>query len=113
MAARGREAVGCGARRPAVDDLIALVAGVDGLLQVQATADAHYFASACGRRLSGTGAGEDRFAAACRPIGGSTSCPGAQEPRFADILDELVTPAQMQRVGAALTPLVESTRWAS
>ena len=32
---------------------------------------------------------------------------GAQEPRFGEVLAELVTPAQMQRIGAALGPIVE------
>ena len=36
------------ARDAAVDDLIALVGAVDGILQVQAVADAHYFAAICG-----------------------------------------------------------------
>ncbi len=32
---------------------------------------------------------------------------GAQEPRFGEVLAELVTAAQMERIGAALGPIVE------
>ncbi len=31
---------------------------------------------------------------------------GVQEPRFANLLASLTTPAQMQRIGAALAPIV-------
>jgi hypothetical protein len=49
---REDEKLSAEARDRAVDDLIALVGGVDGILQAQATADARYFASVCGRRLT-------------------------------------------------------------
>jgi hypothetical protein len=100
------------ARDRAVDDLIALVGGVDGILQAQATADARYFASVCGRRLTDQEAAntESLLLSAYR---WQYIVSGAQESRFTDILGELVTPAQMQRVGTALAPLVEATRWPS
>ena len=100
------------ARDRAVDDFIALVGGVDGLLQAQATADARYFASICSRRLSD----EEHAKAGSLLLAAyrwQYIVSGAQEPRFTDILGELVTPAQMQRIGAALAPLVEATRWPS
>ena len=31
---------------------------------------------------------------------------GVQEPRFAEVLKALVTPTQMQRIGAALAPIL-------
>jgi hypothetical protein len=99
-------------RDAAVDDLIALVAGVDGLLQVQAKSDASYFAAACGRTMTEAEQTqvEAHLLAAYR---WQYIVSGAQEPRFTDILQELVTPAQMQRIGAALAPLLEATRWPS
>ena len=99
-------------RDGAVDDLIALVGGVDGLLQAQATADARWFATICGRGLSGEEQAkvESLLLSAYR---WQYIVSGVQEPRFTDILGELITPAQMQRVGAALAPLVEATRWPS
>jgi len=99
-------------RDAGVDDLIALVAGVDGLLQMQAMADARFFAMNCRRELS-----EREEAQTASVVLAAYRwqyiVSGAQEKRFADILAELCTAAQMQRVGGALTPLAESTRWAS
>jgi hypothetical protein len=104
LATNGRDA--------AVDELIALVAGVDGLLQMQAASDAQYFFGNCGRQLS-----QDEQAATSALLLSAYRwqyiVSGAQEPRFIDLLDDLVTPAQMQRVDAALAPLVDATRWAS
>jgi len=31
---------------------------------------------------------------------------GVREPRFADVIRELATPAQMDRIGAALAPIL-------
>ncbi len=99
-------------RDAAVDDLIALVAGVDGLLQIQAKADADYFASICGRDLAGQERAEvDALMLAAYRWQYIVS--GAQEKRFTDILQDVLTAAQMQRVGSALAPLVEATRRAS
>ena len=42
------------ARDAAVDDLIALVGAVDGILQAQAAADTHYFVEVCSRPLTAT-----------------------------------------------------------
>jgi len=99
-------------RDAGVDDLIALVAGVDGLLQMQAAADGRYFASVCGRALSPMEhAKVDTLLLAAYRWQYIVS--GAQEPRFTELLNELLTHAQMQRVGNALAPLVQSTAWAS
>ena len=100
------------ARDRAVDDLIALVGGVDGILQAQASADARWFASVCARRMTA----EEQARTGSLLLSAyrwQYIVSGAQEPRFTDILGELVTAAQMQRVGAALAPLVEATRWPS
>ena len=109
---RANANVSAAERDAGVDDLIALVAGVDGLLQMQATADARYFAMNCGRELSEQEEAQTAsfMLAAYR---WQYIVSGAQEKRFADILAELCTTAQMQRIGSALTPLAESTRWAS
>ena len=93
-------------------DLIALVGGVDGLLQAQAKADAAYFAGICGRALDGQELAQVG-ALLLSAYRWQYIVSGAQEPRFTDILQDLVTAEQMQRVGAALAPLVESTRQAS
>jgi hypothetical protein len=92
------------ARDRGVDDFIALVGAVDGLLQVQAAADADYFLGVCDR-LSAAEAARVR-ASLLAAYRYQYILSGAQHPRFGAILGELVTPAQMQRIGAALAPLI-------
>ena len=92
-------------RDAAVDDLIALVGAVDGILQAQAHADASYFRSIVPRRLSA----EQKQALEAETLSAyrwQYIVSGVQEPRFQDVLGELVTPAQMERIGAALAPLL-------
>jgi hypothetical protein len=101
---RANATVSAAERDAGVDDFIALVAGVDGLLQMQATADARYFAMNCGRELSE----QEQAQTASSMLAAyrwQYIVSGAQEKRFADILAELCTTAQMQRIGSALTPL--------
>jgi hypothetical protein len=89
-----------------VDDLIALVGAVDGILQAQSAADADYFLASAGRAFGSDEAAalRDRLLAAYR---WQYIVSGAQEPRFGEVLQELTTPAQMQRIGAALAPIAE------
>jgi hypothetical protein len=91
-------------RDQGVTDLIALVGAVDGICQAQAKADATYFASRAGRSFSDAerAAIEDVILKAYR---WQYVVSGAQEPRFAEVLKALVTPAQMERIGAALGPI--------
>ena len=92
-------------RDAAVDDLIALVGAVDGILQVQSAADAHYFVEVCGRPLSATEVAEVKSTvlAAYR---WQYIVSGVQLPRFADMLTRMITPAQQQRIGTALAPIM-------
>jgi hypothetical protein len=91
-------------RDEAVDAFLALVAAVDGILQMQATMDANYFASKCGRAVSRdeTALVTAQFLKAYR---WQYIFSGAGHPRFQRIVTSLVTPAQMQRVGEALATL--------
>lgn len=93
------------ARDAAVDDLIALVAGVDGILGMQAEADALYFGAICGRTLDAEETARVRaaFLAAYR---WQYIVSGVQEPRFGAILTSLTTPGQRDRIGAALAPIM-------
>ena len=95
------------ARDAAVDDLIALVGAVDGILQAQAAADTHYFAEICGRQLTATEVGvlKDTVLAAYR---WQYIVSGVQIPKFGDLLERMVTPAQMGRIDAALAPIVSN-----
>jgi len=92
------------ARDAAVNDLIALAGAVDTMLQAQAGEDARYFAEVCGRALEPAERAhvERTMLAAYR---WQYILSGAQEPRFRDLLVSLITPAQHERIGAALAPI--------
>jgi hypothetical protein len=94
------------ARERAVDDLIALAGAVDGLLQMQAKADAEYFSAVAGMRpASDVERARDAFLAAYR---WQYIVSGVREPRFGAILASLTTPAQRERIGQALAPIIAS-----
>jgi hypothetical protein len=92
-------------REQGVDDLIALVGAVDQICQAQAAADADCFLMQAGRDLTGAqqAAVRDTLLAAYR---WQYIASGAQEPRFGGVLAELTTPAQLQRIHAALAPVL-------
>jgi len=92
-------------RDQAVDDLIALVAAVDGLLQMQAGADSDHFMKVCGRRLT-TGQQERVRAGVLKAYRWQYIVSGVEDPRFMDILGSMITPAQADRIGKALAPIV-------
>ena len=91
-------------RDAAVEDLIALVGGVDGILQQQAQADADYFL-----QISAMPAGDARAtqvaATVLKAYRWQYIVSGAMEPRFQKMLGSLLNEAQMQRIQAALAPL--------
>lgn len=93
------------ARDQAVDDLIALVGAVDGILQAQSQADAGYFVQICGRPV---GAEElmKLQAGFLRAYRWQYIVSGVQEPRFQEILGSLITPAQGECIGTALAPIM-------
>lgn len=91
-------------RDAAVDDLIALVGGVDGILQMQAKADADYFLAVTGMQAEGSRA-EQVNATLLKAYRWQYIVSGAMQPRFQNLLGELVSEAQMQRIQAALAPL--------
>jgi hypothetical protein len=89
----------------AVTDLIELVGAVDGLLQLQAGADAQYFGKICGRSLSSEEAEQVRSGvlAAYR---WQYIVSGVKEPRFSKILGSMITSGQAARIGDALAPIM-------
>jgi hypothetical protein len=93
-------------RDAAVDDLLALVGAVDGILQMQAQADAGYFGSICGRPVLTDEAVrlEQQFLKAYR---WQYIFSGASHPRFQSILFGLITREQRLRVEAALSALAQ------
>jgi hypothetical protein len=91
-------------KEQAVDDLIALVAAVDGILQAQSAADADYFIAVAGRRYT---AGEESGIRALllRAYRWQYIVSGVQHPHFARLLTDMTTPAQMDRIQTALAPI--------
>jgi len=93
------------ARDAAVDDLIALVGAVDGILQAQSAADTHYFVEICGRAMTAIEV-EVIKAAVLAAYRWQYIVSGVQSSRFTKLLNEMITPAQSERIGAALAPIV-------
>jgi hypothetical protein len=93
------------ARDAAVDDLIALVGAVDGVLQAQAGADAKYFRGIAGRAFSDAEAQaiDQGVLAAYR---WQYIVSGVQQTRFAELLNRTLEPAQGARIERALAPIV-------
>ena len=92
-------------RDAGVDDLIALVAAVDGILQVQSAADVDYFMRMAKRPFTREQVQrlKDAMLAAYR---WQYIITGVQNERFQAVLGSLVTEPQMARIGKALAPIM-------
>lgn len=93
----------------AVDDLIALVSAIDGILQVQASADANYFCKAMPSAASLDDA--NRIAiegCVLRAYRWQYIVSGVQHPKFQALLSGMVSEAQMARIVTALGPIMEA-----
>ena len=93
-----------GERDGAVDDFIALVAAVDGILQMQAKADSDYFAANCGRTVGSRDA-DDLAKQFLKAYRWQYIFSGATHPRFQRILKGMITEPQFERIGMALATL--------
>ena len=92
-------------RDRAVDELIGLVAAVDGICQMQAKADAAYFARTAMRdSIDSEVEAIHRTTLAAYRWQYITS--GVQDERFLGILAPMITAAQGARIHAALAPIV-------
>ena len=91
-------------RDQAVDQLIGLVAAVDGICQMQAKADAEYFVEAAGRRF---GPDEQRaiHATTLAAYRWQYILSGVQDARFLEILGTMINAGQGARINAALAPI--------
>jgi hypothetical protein len=92
-------------RDRAVTELIELVAAVDGLVQMQARADADYFIKVCDRTPTSTEA-ERVQAGVLAAYRWQYIISGVQEPRFLKILRSIITEDQFARIAGALEPLM-------
>jgi hypothetical protein len=95
-------------RDQAVDELISLVAAVDGIVRVQAQADADYFVAVAGRTFD---AGEVQAiqATMLRAYRWQYIVSGVQDPRYLEILGGMIDDRQAARIHAALAPLAAAT----
>jgi hypothetical protein len=93
-------------RDRAVDDLIALVAAVDGILQVQSIADVAYFVEIAGRKFS---ADERRAldAGVLKAYRWQYIGSGVQHPHFQKVLGSLINSQHAEKIGAALAPILQ------
>lgn len=92
-------------RDRAVDDLIDLVVAVDGILQMQAAADAEYFIGTLERKLSEqqvTAVGDIVLEA----YRWQYIVSGIKDGQFLGILTDMITEEQTKRITTALAPLM-------
>ena len=92
-------------RDAAVSDLIDLVGAVDGILQVQAKADADYFFRVCGRTFDAAQEQQVRETM-LHAYRWQYIVSGVTDDRFLKILRGMITEAQFGRIGAALAPIM-------
>jgi len=92
-------------RDKAVDELIGLVGAVDGIVQMQANADAEYFLNVVGRAFD-AGQRQAIQATLLRAYRWQYIVSGVQDPRFLEVLGSMINAEQGARINAALAPIV-------
>ena len=91
-------------RDRAVDELIAIVADVDGILQNQSKADVNYFLKLCNRSFTDDEVQRIKDGV-LRAYRWQYIFSGVEHPRFQKLYNALTTDEQRQRVSAAFTTL--------
>ena len=92
-------------RDQAVNDLIALVAAVDGILQAQSASDADYFVRNVSRPFSAEQTAQIRTSV-LSAYRWQYIVSGVQHPHFGRLLTSMTTPTQMSQIQAALAPIM-------
>jgi len=92
-------------RDQAVDDLIGLVGAVDGIVQMQASADADYFAQVALRTFDDVQL-PALHATMLNAYRWQYIASGVQDPRFLEVLGSMIDAEQGTRINAALAPIV-------
>ncbi len=87
-----------------VDELIELVAAVDGILQSQSQSDADYFLRICGRSFGRDDA--QRIRDSVLDAYRWQYIVSGVQGRFGEVLGRFVTAAQQERIGNALAPIL-------
>jgi len=95
-------------RDQAVDELIGLVGAVDGIVQMQANADAQYFVRVVGEagRVFDAAQAQAIHAALLSAYRWQYIVTGVQDPRFLEVLGSMINAEHGARIGAALAPIV-------
>lgn len=99
--------LGAAEKDAAVDDLIAQVAEVDGLLQMLAQADTDYFARMGGRAPYTSGQIDEIRSGMLAAYRWQYIVSGVMEPRFSGILAGMTSAQQLERIQHALAPLMQ------
>ncbi|MFT7530023.1 MAG: hypothetical protein ACI9FD_001027 [Gammaproteobacteria bacterium] len=94
-------------RDQGVEDLIALVVAVDGILQDQSVADAEYFSEITERELDNSQIQQVRNGL-LKAYRWQYIVSGATHPRFQKVLGSMISERQGARIGDALAPLVQA-----
>ncbi|HKE94869.1 MAG TPA: diiron oxygenase [Povalibacter sp.] len=92
-------------RDQGVNDLIALVAAVDGILQAQAQADADYFIRNVRQPFNAEERAQIR-ATVLSAYRWQYIVSGVEQPHFGRLLTSMTTADQMSRIRAALAPII-------
>ena len=92
-------------RDQAVNDLIELLAAVDGILQMQAKVDADYFLRVFGKMFD-VAQGQQIRDAMLRAYRWQYIVSGVNDERFQKIISSMISEAQLGRIGAALAPII-------
>jgi hypothetical protein len=91
-------------RDQAIDELIGIVADVDGILQKQTVADVDYFANICDRPFK-----DDEMKrikdGVLKAYRWQYIFSGVEHPRFQKLIQSLISDAQQNRISQALAPL--------
>ena len=77
----------------------------DDIVQAQSAADTRYFVEICGRPMTAAEV-ETVKATVLSAYRWQYIVSGVQIPRFADLLKGMITPAQGERIGNALAPIM-------
>ena len=94
-------------RDQAVNDLIALVAAVDGILQAQSASDADYFIRNVSRSFSVDETAQIK-ASVLSAYRWQYIISGVEHPHFGRLLTRMTTPAQMSTIQTALAPIMSN-----
>ena len=92
-------------RDQAVNDLIALVAAVDGILQAQSASDADYFIRNVSRSFSAEETAQINTSV-LSAYRWQYIISGVRHPHFGRLLTSMTTPTQMSQIQAALAPIM-------